>query len=247
MVRGWALAAAAAFPTLATWMYFVAVGDQATGVQQFTYSAAKLLQFAFPLAWVVLVRRERLRWRPKDSAGIATGLWLGLLFAGGMLLVYYAWLRPGGYVAAAAAPVAAKVHGFGLSSPAAFLAWAVFLSALHSLMEEYYWRWFVFGRLRGLVPPWLAVLLSSVAFTAHHVLVLAVYFGWRSPQTAIFSLGVTVGGLAWAWLYQRSGSLVGPWLQPPAGRRRDLRDRLRPAVAVNCRVGRAQRAPPARS
>jgi membrane protease YdiL (CAAX protease family) len=47
---------------------------------------------------------------------------------------------------------------------------------------------------------------------AHHVILLATYFGWSSPWTYAFSLAVAVGGAVWAWLYERSGSLVGPWL-----------------------------------
>ena len=31
-------------------------------------------------------------------------------------------------------------------------------------------------------------------------------------MTWIFSLAIAIGGAFWAWLYHRSGSLVGPWL-----------------------------------
>ena len=47
---------------------------------------------------------------------------------------------------------------------------------------------------------------------AHHVIVLARYFGWGSPMTIAFSLGVAIGGVVWAELYRRSGTLLGPWL-----------------------------------
>ena len=47
---------------------------------------------------------------------------------------------------------------------------------------------------------------------AHHVLVLATFFGWSSPATYVFSLAIAIGGAYWAWLYARSGSLYGPWL-----------------------------------
>ena len=59
---------------------------------------------------------------------------------------------------------------------------------------------------------WPAILLSSVAFVGHHIIILAAYFGWTSPATVLFSACVGVGGAAWAWLYSRSGSLLGPWL-----------------------------------
>lgn len=47
---------------------------------------------------------------------------------------------------------------------------------------------------------------------AHHVIVLSVFFGWGSFLSLFFSLGVAVGGVAWAWLYHHSRSLFGPWL-----------------------------------
>ena len=51
----------------------------------------------------------------------------------------------------------------------------------------------------------------------HHVIVLATYFGIGAPVTWIFSLAIAVGGAFWAWLYHRSGSLVGPWLSHVLG------------------------------
>jgi membrane protease YdiL (CAAX protease family) len=80
------------------------------------------------------------------------------------------------------------------------------------LLEEYYWRWFVFGQLRRWIPVGAAIAVSSLAFTAHHVLVLRFYFGGFSLPTGILSLAVASGGVFWAWLYQKSGSLYGPWL-----------------------------------
>jgi membrane protease YdiL (CAAX protease family) len=88
----------------------------------------------------------------------------------------------------------------------------VFYSIAHSLLEEYYWRWFVFSQLRRLIPLAPAIVVSALGFTAHHVLVLAHYFGWTSPLTLLFSASVAVGGAFWAWLYERTGSLLGPWL-----------------------------------
>jgi membrane protease YdiL (CAAX protease family) len=93
-----------------------------------------------------------------------------------------------------------------------YVALAVFYSLAHSLLEEYYWRWFVFGQLRRLLPLWPAIVVSAVGFMAHHVLVLSLYFGWWTWPTMLLSAAVAAGGGFWAWLYDRSGSLLGPWL-----------------------------------
>jgi len=44
------------------------------------------------------------------------------------------------------------------------------------------------------------------------VLVLGFYFGFTNPATYVLASCIAIGGAAWAWLYQRSGSLVGSWL-----------------------------------
>ena len=55
-------------------------------------------------------------------------------------------------------------------------------------------------------------MVSSLGFMAHHVILLATYFGITEPVTWVFSLAIAVGGTFWAWLYHRTGSLLGPWL-----------------------------------
>ena len=69
-----------------------------------------------------------------------------------------------------------KIEEFSAAAPARYVVLAAFLAVVHSLLEEYYWRWFVFGRLRRLVSSPAAILISSLAFMAHHVVVLGRFF-----------------------------------------------------------------------
>jgi membrane protease YdiL (CAAX protease family) len=46
---------------------------------------------------------------------------------------------------------------------------------------------------------------------AHHVFILAVYFGWDSPWTYFLSLSVAAGGFIWAWMFEKTASLYGVW------------------------------------
>jgi len=200
------------FPAVLTWVYFVALGGAAAGVQQAAYGVGKVIQFGFPLVWVLAVRRGRLRWQGPGRAGVGAGLAFGAAVLVAMLVVYHAWLGPAGALQAAAGPVRQKLEGFGLNTLQGYVALGAFYSLAHSLLEELYWRWFVFGQLRRLIPLWPAVAVSSVGFAAHHVIVLGRYFGGFTVPTVLFSLAVAFGGAFWAWLYHRSGSLWGPWL-----------------------------------
>jgi membrane protease YdiL (CAAX protease family) len=200
------------YPAAFTWAYFVLLSAAPTSIQQAVYAAGKALQFAFPLAWAILAQRRRLRLARPNAAGLAAGLAFGAAVFAAMLLLYFDWLKPGGTLETVAQGARQKVAGFGIDTKGAFLALAVFYSAVHSLLEEYYWRWFAFGELARWIEWKRAVAVSSLAFAAHHVVVLGAYFGPWSWTTWILSLAVAVGGAFWAWLYRKSGSLYGPWL-----------------------------------
>ncbi|MEX2140202.1 MAG: type II CAAX endopeptidase family protein [Pirellulales bacterium] len=203
---------AISYPSLLTWFYFIALAGETAAVQQTAYTAGKLVQFGFPIVWAWFYRRSAFGLPKPRLAGVLEGLGFGALVAGGMLAAYHFWLKPAAFFSAATEPILAKVTGLGLLTPVAFIALGVFYSLGHSLLEEYYWRWFVFARLAEAMRLRTAIIVSSIGFAAHHVLVIGVYFGWTSLTTWLFSFCVAIGGAAWAWLYHRSGSLVGPWL-----------------------------------
>jgi membrane protease YdiL (CAAX protease family) len=225
--RDWlALVFAMTYPAVMAWLYFVVLAGpprdpaspeppRANPAFQAGFAAGKAVQFAFPLLFVWLVEGRRPRPGAPTFRGAGLGLTFGLLVAAAILLVYHGFLH--GYLAGlgAASRVRAKVEDFGLDSPGGFLVMAVFISAVHSLLEEYYWRWFVFGRLRHMIPVGAAAVVSGLAFMAHHVIVLAVYFPGHSQffTTVLpFSLAVAGGGVVWAWLYHQTGSIYAPWL-----------------------------------
>lgn len=198
-------------PSLVTWVYFVWLANYAAGVQQAAYGLGKTVQFLLPVVWIVLICRRRPHWKGPTLSGVAEGVGFGLLVLAAMLVVYHQWLKPAGLLAGAQQAVRAKIAGFGLADLPSYAALGVFYSLVHSLLEEYYWRWFVFGQLRRFTGLGVAIAVSSLGFMAHHVLVLAIYFGWLSPVTVLFSLAVAVGGAVWAWLFERTGTLYAPW------------------------------------
>ncbi len=205
------LVVAAIFPFAAAWVYLVVLAGHESGPVQAAYGAAKVVQFVLPAIWVTIVCRQKLRLPMTRTAGVKEGLLLGVAVVAGMLLMYFLWLKPQHILAESATMIRAKAQSFGMGSPAAFIAGAALLSLVHSLLEEYYWRWFVFGGLRRYMPVAAAIAVSAVAFTAHHVVLLASFFGGLTLPAVLFSLCVAIGGAAWALIYQRSGSLLGPW------------------------------------
>ena len=208
----WVVGFALIFPTIVTWLYFIALRDQPPAFQQGAYVTSKLIQFGFPLLWVWFFQRHLLQ-RPKfTSRGILPGIVIGLVVGGATLSVYWFVLKPNGFFAGPDEAVREKLQGLGLTSTWKFASVSLFYAICHSFLEEYYWRWFVFRQLNQITKLPVAVAVSSLGFMAHHVLVLATYFGWQSPATWLFSAAVAVGGAMWAILYHRSQSLFAPWI-----------------------------------
>lgn len=206
------IAVALAVPTLVTMVYFVLLDGSPALLQQGAYLAGKIIQFGLPAVWVIRLAKDTNRVGWPRAKGLFAGLALGGLIALAMAGLYLGWLRPSGFFTSALPVIRGKVSGIGIEAPGKYLAVSVFYSLIHSGLEEYYWRWFVFGALRTRTRFAPAAALSSLGFMAHHVLVLALYFGWANPATWLLSVSVAIGGLLWAALYERTSSLAGPWL-----------------------------------
>jgi membrane protease YdiL (CAAX protease family) len=202
------------FPMLAAFVYFGAPGRQPLAHVRAVYSACKLIQFSLPIVWLAAVDRAAIRTPRLSLRGVPFGLVFGLLVAALIFGLYHFWIATSPAFAGLPATVRAKVGDMGARTPAGLLVVAAFLSIPHSLLEEYYWRWFVYGRLRHCrVPRATALVLAGLAFMGHHVAILGVYFPDRFWLTVLpFSLAVAVGGIVWAWLYERTGSLLAQWL-----------------------------------
>lgn len=214
--EGLALGFALLFPLFMAWIYFVLAADDGRSINpafMAGYVGGKLVQFAFPAVYVWLVARQDLRVGEVTRRGLGMGAAFAGVVAVLLFAVYFGVLAGDAAIVKAAPRIHAKLRGFGLDSPGGFVLAAVFLSLIHSLFEEYYWRWFAFGRLKRLVPVGAAIGLSSLGFMAHHVVVLGTFMPERFWRLAVpCSLGVAVGGVAWAWIYHRSGSLAAAWL-----------------------------------
>ncbi|MFP6620957.1 MAG: CPBP family intramembrane glutamic endopeptidase [Pirellulaceae bacterium] len=200
------------FPTIVTLAYFVWLHDWPARVQLATYSIGKTLQFVFPVFYVCWILQQKISLSRVPSSGVGMGVGFGLLVAILMLGLFYSWLKPQGFFEQPTEKIYGKVAGLGFTAAWQFALLGLFYSLAHSFFEEYYWRWFVFDQLTVKMTVTSAVILSSVGFMAHHVILLATFFGWTSPVTYLLSFGIALGGIAWALIYHVSGSLLGPWI-----------------------------------
>lgn len=198
-------------PTVLSVGYFLLAESLPAGVQRTLYGTSKLVMVV-PALWLYFVERWRLRLLRPRSEELLVGTAFGLAVGGLMIGLYFGWLGPAGAFQQASVAIREKVSGFGLGSPVKFALFALVISVIHSFLEEYYWRGFVFAKLGLFTPALLAGTISSLAFTGHHVVILGRYFGWGSAFQILFALGVLAGGGIWCWMLQRWGTLYAPWL-----------------------------------
>jgi membrane protease YdiL (CAAX protease family) len=200
------------FPTFCTWGYFVYSARFSTGVQQATYLAVKTIQFGFPLVWVWAVLREPLIRRRPGTQGLLLGAAFSAVVVGASWLVFDSYLRDTSVFADAATKIHDRLALMGIDTLWKYVLLGVFYSLFHSLLEEYFWRWFAFGQLRRLLRLWPAILVAALAFMGHHIVILGEFFTDLPCVAWLFSSAVALGGVFWSWLYDRTGSLLGPWL-----------------------------------
>lgn len=199
---------AAVVPLLGSLIYFVAFAGQSWA--RWTYVLVKVFTLVWPLAatvWILGRKLPRIDWSaPRHRRALAAGLLLGGAAAVAMLLVMRTQL--GAELLAFAPRIRDKVAQLGVLDH--YVAFALFLSFAHSGIEELYWRWFVFGRLREVLSLPLALVIASLAFTSHHVVIMAQYvsLSWVIAGTG----AVALAGAAWCLMYERQKTLTGAWL-----------------------------------
>jgi membrane protease YdiL (CAAX protease family) len=180
------------------------------------YLGAKVLQATLPLVgWYALgMPRPALRGGALSRRGVLAGVVTGSVMGGGALAVWLSPLARWQAFAPVAEQARQRLQALDLATPAGYLLLAVGLSVAHSLFEEYYWRWFALGELARRLPRSTALLAASLAFAAHHWIVLDCFLAGSYRWTAVLPLTLLVAasGAVWGWLFLRFRTLLPPWL-----------------------------------
>lgn len=175
------------------------------------YLACKTVLYGLPaiVAWKTISRddiRAGLK-RGLRPGALVFGLTSGVLIGGGIVALWFGWLDE----RVDTDRLVGVIKESGLDRVSSFWLFAAWLCLGNSLLEELVFRWFVDGRLHRLgTPVALALPISALIFTAHHIIVLAAYF--QPMMVLLGSSGVFIGGLVWSWSLRRWGSLLPGWI-----------------------------------
>lgn len=202
-----ALAPAALVPCLASLLYFVLLNGTLFG--KALYGSTKLFILLWPLLamrTILPAPRARSGWNVRGHLkALPLGVLAGVGVAGSLWL---ALLTPiGAVVSQSAASMRAQAAAMGILDH--YWTFALVLAIVNSLVEEYYWRWFLYGRLRTALGVFPSVMLASAAFALHHVVVMSQLV----PGPWGFALGACVGlgGALWCLMYEAQGTVAGAW------------------------------------
>ncbi len=198
-------------PFLASLVYFVLLAGS-TAAMLF-YAATKAFTVVWPLVAAFVIEGHPFEPRPvnwkRHGAALPLGAASGILI-GGLIIGMYTLTPLGDYARSSADDVIRKVTEMGIAEPGRYVAAGVLLAGLHSLVEEFFWRWYVFSRLAQAVPGGVAYFVANLGFAGHHYVVLGCYFS--AMGAFIFGTAVGLGGALWCWMYRRQGTLAGCWI-----------------------------------
>ena len=178
------------------------------GVLQPGYAAKsgiKIMMFALVPAVMTFASKmvsvkEIFRFR-KRGFGAALGLGIGIyaLILGGWAIVRN-WVDFSG--------IADSLTSTAGVTKENFLYVSLYISFVNSLLEEFFFRGFVYRNLAERTR--FAYIFSAAAFSLYH---MAMMIGWFHPALLVLVLaGLFLGGLIFNWLNEKLGCIYASWL-----------------------------------
>lgn len=170
-------------------------------------SAIKILVFAVVpllLGWLcnMVPAKDILRFRKRGfGAALILGIGIYMLILGGWAILRN-WIDFSGIADSLTANAGVTKDNF--------LYVSLYISFVNSLLEEFFFRGFVFTNLKQHSSRRYAYGLSAVAFSLYHV---AMMIGWFHPAlTVLVLVGLFVGALIFNWVNEKQDCIYVSWL-----------------------------------
>lgn len=195
-------------PLISSFFYFVWFPGSTFGNS--FYVGVKIFMVIWPFIAVHFILKEKFNESTANPVDHKTGMIVGAGFGVLTVAVMFALMKfspLGDLIYGNSDRIGQRINDLGIANH--YLLFALFVSILHAALEEFYWRYFVYGQLRRLMSVPAAVIVAGIGFAAHHIVVLSQFV---SIVPAVFlGLLVGVGGAVWSVIYQRYNSLRGAW------------------------------------
>ncbi len=91
-----------------------------------------------------------------------------------------------------------------------FVFVALYISFINSLLEEFFFRGFIFLNLKGLIKKKYAYIISAVLFAIYHVAIMG---GWFNPVIFLLAMtGLFLGGMIFNYINESNSNLYNSWI-----------------------------------
>lgn len=191
------------FQTIGAFLYFNTFFEP--HINQGIYTAIKLLLLVWPIFYFWKLHTPTTT-QPNYKKTLTLGLGSGIF---GIITFYIAFLFLKEQLIIFAPLITQKASELNILNY--YILFAIFLSFAHSFLEEYFWRMFIFNGLQKITSLRASYIIHGLAFAAHHFIVI--YFISHYWSLAfIGSLTIAGAGIFWAWLYNKTNTIIGSWI-----------------------------------
>ncbi len=191
-------------PTVFTYFYFIVFSKSFLGSVFFVLKSTFLI--TWPLLWIYL-KYFKTDKNKNIKSSIITGFVSGILIFLSSLLLYFLLNKQ---FEIYKSTIINKLSDFKLNNLFLYFLFGFYMFIINSLIEEFYWRYFVFNGLKIKFSYILAGIIGSIGFTLHHIIILSQYFS--ISLTIILSSIVCIAGFIWCMTLQKSNNIIGPWI-----------------------------------
>ena len=172
-------------------------------VSQIAYVISKILFVAVPLVFWLMTREPlMIPGGTKKRFAIASGVIFSLIIFS-ILQLGINFIRPHGI------SIYETLSALGLTKN--FLLYSSFIIIVNSFLEEMYWRYSIFGGLKQITTNLAAMVISSLGFTAMHIMYFIGLFE-SVPAIVVLTIFTFAFGVFWAWLYEKTRSIPHVWI-----------------------------------
>ncbi len=173
---------------------------------QTIYFVTKILLVIWPLLWLVAMKRVALPfWKGEMKKSVVWGVLSGVAL---FLLILGIYILFADYLSQFIGNVLEAAKNLNFLEH--YILFSIFLSIVHSFIEEYYWRWFILNGLLVKVGKWAAMIIGSLAFASHHFIVVLQFVPLALAILATFLIFLL--GMFWSYFYLKTKSIIGPWI-----------------------------------
>ncbi len=172
-------------------------------LSQTAYVLSKVLFVSLPIFYWLLTRKSPI----EHQGSLRTfAIFSGLALCAAIFFLAQVFLE---FIRPEAENIYRTLSVLGLTEN--FLLYSVGIIVLNSLVEEFFWRYSIYGGLKSYFSMPVAAIVSSVGFAGSHML----YFIGLFDSLAIIVFLTVVSfifGCYWVWLYERTRSVPHVWI-----------------------------------